>query len=455
MKNKNLKLPRKLLGDFLAQETLLIKSRLKLAALLLLLCNFLGDLIGIIVLQEEVSTQMELTWALSFVISITTYLVALKVHSCKAARLSAGLFIVMVLAIMTRDSIAYSVAPFDVAMGFIFMFFAFSLIFPWSANKVVGIALIHFAAYAIFLIKVPEYIYKGAIITTEIADYLSGLIMLFLSLVVCYAVIRRERNRDVENFILLKEVEEKNNQMEKELRLATRVHSKLIPHSTITQLADIAVTYTPMHYIGGDYAKFYFINKDKLMFLICDVTGHGVSAALMVNAINTEFERLSKEIIIPGELLKAINRFMLNNFSELNMYMTAFCGLLDFHPLSRRFTYSSYGHPPQYIYHSSNPKLEKLSPQTSLLGLPFDDRKTYNDEVPFKKDDSILLFTDGALEARDPEGNEFGAERIEAYISKNRGLGVDIFNENLLNEVKAFAHNDLKDDLFILNIKTK
>lgn len=455
MNNKIKRVPEKLLGDYLKQQTILIISRLKLAALLLVACNLVGDVIGMLALQETVTHQMKLTWTLSILICLATYLLVRRIRTFKAAQTGAILFMILVLVIMTKDSIAYRIAPFDGAMGFIFMFFAFSFVFPWSANKIIAVSLSHFAAYIVLLIYVPQYIFKGIVVNIGLTDYLNGFIMLFLSSIVGFVVIKHERERDLENFILLKDVEEKNNQMERELRLATRVHSKLIPHSTSTHLADIAVTYTPMHYIGGDYAKFYLLDKNKLMFIICDVTGHGVSAALMVNALNTEFERLSKEIKVPGELLKAINRFMVNNFSELNMYMTAFCGLLDFYHLSRKFTYSSYGHPPQYIYHTANPKLEKLSPQTSFLGLPLDDRNTYNNEVPFNKNDSILLFTDGVLEARDPGGNEFGAERVEAYIKKNHGLGVDIFNENLLSDIKSFAHNDLKDDLFILNIKTK
>ncbi len=460
MNNKIKKLPKNLLGDFRKEQTELIKSRLRLAALLLVICNLVGDIIGMLALQEKATYQMQLTWTWSLLLCLATYFLAGKIRTFRTAQASALLFIVLSLATMTRDSIAYHTPPFDAALGFVFMLFAFSFIFPWSTLKSLLVSLLHFIAFDILLINVPSYIYKGSMISTGVVDYVNGFIALFLSAIVCFAVIKRERERDLENYILFKDVEEKNDQMEKELKLATKVHSKLIPHSTSTNLADIAVTYLPMHYIGGDYAKFHFIDKHKLLFIICDVTGHGVSAALTVNALNTEFERLSKEMklpsnMFPGEILKSVNMFMLNNFSELNMYMTAFCGLLDFHHLSRKFTYSSYGHPPQYIYHSANPRLEKLAAQTSFLGLPLDDKETYNNEVPFGKNDSILLFTDGVLEARDENGEEYGSDRVEAYISKNRGLDVDVFNNNLLSQVKDFAHNDLRDDLFILNIKTK
>lgn len=422
---------------------------------MLLVCNFLSDAIGIAVLQENVTYQMKFTWLFTLIVCLVTYLSIGLIKTFKAARLSAALFMLLVLVVVTRDSIAYRIAPFEAAMSFILLLFAFSFIFPWSLKTVIAVSISHFLAYSIYLINVPRYDYYGAIVDTAVHDYLSGFIMLFLSSIVSCAVVRRERLRDAENFVLLKKVEEKNRQMEKELKLATRVHSKLIPHSTSTPLADIAVTYVPMYYIGGDYAKFHLLGKNRLIFIICDVTGHGVSAALTVNVLNTEFDRLSREIDAPGEILKAINRFMINNFSELNIYTSAFCGLLDFRGLSRKFIYSSYGHLPQYIYRSSSPPIERLTAQASLLGLPFNDKKLYQNEIALAKNDSILLFTDGVIESRNPQGSEYGTDKVESYIKKNSRLGVDVFNDNLLHELKSFSHNRIRDDLFILNIRTK
>ncbi len=243
--------------------------------------------------------------------------------------------------------------------------------------------------------------------------------------------------------------------MQKELELATRVHSRLIPHSASTRLADIAVTYVPMYYMGGDYARFHFVDKNKLIFIICDVTGHGVSAALLVNAFNTEFERLAKDGKPPGALLKEMDRFIVRDFAEINMYLTAFCGLLDYSHFSRKFIYSSYGHPPQYIYRTAHSAIEKISAQTSFLGLPIEDANIYQNEMHFSKKDQILLFTDGVTEAKDIKGEEYGGERLESFIRKNNSLKAELFNQALLNELNLFARNKLRDDLFILNIKTK
>ena len=74
-------------------------------------------------------------------------------------------------------------------------------------------------------------------------------------------------------------------QMDDELKMATPVHARLVPKSLTTESADIAFTYLPVYYLGGDYANFQITDGKNLIFFICDVTGHGVSAALLVNAI--------------------------------------------------------------------------------------------------------------------------------------------------------------------------
>ena len=107
-------------------------------------------------------------------------------------------------------------------------------------------------------------------------------------------------------------------------------------------------TYLPVYYIGGDYTKFNFLEKDKLIFIITDVTGHGVPAALLVNRIHSEYERLAKEGYSPGELLRELNKFIEEDFGSSGMYLSAFCGLLDFKKM--KLTYSNYGHPSQLLF---------------------------------------------------------------------------------------------------------
>ena len=83
------------------------------------------------------------------------------------------------------------------------------------------------------------------------------------------------------------------------------------------------------------------------------------------------------------------------------------------------------------------------------------DENIYQNEVPFNKNDRILLFTDGIIETRDIEGKEYGYERLENFIRKNNNLQAELLNQKLLDELNSFSRNKLKDKVFILNIQTK
>jgi serine phosphatase RsbU (regulator of sigma subunit) len=448
-------IPKRYLNEFLKDKTAVINNRTQLAAVLFIFTFITGSLVSSLILNEGFTLELILSWIFTVLVSVVMFIVASKVTRVSTAKLSAVVFMVSCLTVLTWFYISVNEAPFNVGMAYIFAFIGFSLMFPWFPKEVMGVLALHSGTFFIYLINTRTFMFRGNAFPVEISDYLQVYIIMFLSSALCWIVSKRERERDIENFVLLKEVEEKNSQMRQELELATRVHSRLVPHSTNTSIADIAVTYVPMYYISGDYAKFQHIGKNKLIFLICDVTGHGVSAALLVNALNAEFESLIKDYTDPGELLKKMDRFILADFGEINMYSTAFCGLLEYGPIAAKLTYSSYGHLPQYIYRAANSSIDRITAQTSFLGLPLEDDTIYKNEIPFDKGDQIVLFTDGVVEAKDANGADFGDERIETFIRENNKMEAGQFNQTLLKELNSFAGNNFKDDVFILNIKTK
>ena len=107
------------------------------------------------------------------------------------------------------------------------------------------------------------------------------------------------------------------------------------------------------------------------------------------------------------------------------------------------------------LLRSAHSKIDRIESQTSFLGLPKEDENIYQNEMPFDKEGQILLFTDGVIEAKGHDGEDYGDERLEEFIRTNNALQAELFNEKLLHEIKSFTGNTLKDDVFVLNIKTK
>jgi len=324
-------------------------------------------------------------------------------------------------------------------------FFVSALLLPWNWWETIIIGTFSLAAF------IRIYPAANTFINSKIFGI--NIILLALTTLVAAIVKKSEEVLRKRNFAAKKEIEEKNTIMSKELELAKKIHKSILPHSMKNDLVEIAVTYKPIFYMGGDYAQFHFIDKDRVIFVLADVTGHGVSAALLVNRTHTEVERLVRENLLPGELLKRLDKFIEEEFGEMGFFLTAFCGLLNFS--EKKLTYSNYGHPAQILLQSRENKIILMQSQTFLMGIGMEESKVYSNKITFAQGDRLILFTDGIIEAKDVKGNIFGQGKLEEFTKNNTNLSVIEFNTHLILEVDKFQSGHQHDDIFLATIQIK
>ncbi|MBU1084274.1 MAG: serine/threonine-protein phosphatase, partial [Candidatus Omnitrophica bacterium] len=332
------------------------------------------------------------------------------------------------------------------------LFFAcFSV--PWDPIDTVNITGLHLIAYTGLFVYAPRYMSDKTGGFFDVFYYFGAVTFICMGFVLFFIVRRQDRRMEFENFILLKEQEERNAQINKELLLAAKVNETLVPRSISTNFVDINVKYIPASYMSGDYARYHFVEKDLLLFIICDVTGHGVSSALLVNRLHTEFIRLVKREKDPESILKELNHFIVNEFMEVGMYVSAFCGLADLG--KEELTYANYGHPSQYLYNGKGDSIRQIPSRTTLMGIIEEPELDPKEEIPLHRGDRIFLFTDGLLEVNGKKKEEYGAKRLEAFISENAALTPEDFNDKLLKDIDRFKQEEFQDDIFMINIMIK
>ena len=261
--------------------------------------------------------------------------------------------------------------------------------------------------------------------------------------------------RDISNIFKIEaSIKKQEKRAEMELALTARVHSTLIPPNFENDRISIAINYLPVSGVGGDYTNYKILSDGNIIFTICDVTGHGVPAALLVNRLDSEFERLAKVKTKPGHLLNKFNNFIKENFEGTRMFLSAFCGFLNF--ATMKLTYSNYGHPPQFLFQAKGSSIISLSAQTHLVGLLHQKPSiNFEDVIDIEPGDRIICFTDGVVEADRAEKEMFGYERLKDFISKNTLLSNSDFNEKLIQEAKDFSINGFDDDICVLSIDLK
>ncbi len=442
------RLPEQYLKDFREKQLGFIKNRVRLLCSLTIFAYFALFLLDF-VFQRSGHLILELTAGLFLAAAgMLALFLSGRARDLRGAKLAALSFVFMLVLTIFRVGITFYEGPVISSAIYVFSMLVVTMTIPLTPLEVVPLAVLHiggFSAETLYII----FSRGGA----SYRDIASGSIFLTVAFILCVVIRRKETERDVENFVLLKTVEQKNTQMRKELEMATRVHKTIIPDGIKTDLVDIKVTYLPAYYVGGDYARYVFLPGDKITFIISDITGHGVPAALLVNRMHAEFERTAKEGLPPGELMRGLNVFIKQDFEGSGMYLTAFCGQLDLKKMT--LSYSNYAHPPQYVLSPGTGHLRAMSSTSGMLGLPVQDEGSRERRLSIARGDRIFLYTDGVTETFNSSGEEFGNGRLERFFTKNCLLDTEEFERTLVKELNGFKSGDFRDDICMLDINIK
>ena len=245
-----------------------------------------------------------------------------------------------------------------------------------------------------------------------------------------------------------KKLNEQRERMEGDLHIASGIQMSMVPKVfppfPERHDLDMAADIVPAREVGGDLYD-YYIRDEKLFFCIGDVSGKGVPASLVMAVTRTSFRNLSASEDSPGKIVRAMNE-SLCAMNESSMFVTYFCGVLDL--ANGRLRYCNAGHNPPLVL-SDSMKVLQVEPNLPLgimSGMEFKEQ-----ELKFRYDDAIFLYTDGLTEAEDAEHNQFGEGRMLDAMHGRKGAYEHL---KLIEErVKAFVGDAAQsDDLTMLFI---
>jgi PAS domain S-box-containing protein len=246
-----------------------------------------------------------------------------------------------------------------------------------------------------------------------------------------------------------KQEAQERERIEQELRVARLIQHTLLPKS-LPELPgyDVAVYYRPAEEVGGDFYDFLELPEGRLGLVVGDVTGHGVPAALMMantqSVLRAVAQRGGSE---PGRILAEVNE-VLWTYMPPNMFVTCFCGILD--PESGRFRYANAGHNLPYS------RQEGMAVELRATGMPLGlmPAMSYEEkEITLKSGESVLLYSDGLIEAHDPRREMFGTPRLEKFVGAHPGGATLI--DALLAELEQFTGDEWEqeDDITLLTLQ--
>jgi sigma-B regulation protein RsbU (phosphoserine phosphatase) len=244
--------------------------------------------------------------------------------------------------------------------------------------------------------------------------------------------------------------------MRRALYLAKEVQQALLPRmAPRVKMLDIASTSVYCDETGGDYYDFLSGDEPqagKISVVVGDVSGHGVSSALLMATARAFLRQRSA---LPGSvsrIVSDVNRQLARDVEESGGFMTLFYLTID--AGNRKLNWVRAGHDPAIFYDPATDTFQELRGAGMALGVKADARFEENRKNNLKKNQIIILGTDGIWEARNLRGKMFGKEPIYRAIRQNSGLSAKEILTGIFNTLNRFLEDRaLEDDVTLVVIK--
>jgi serine phosphatase RsbU (regulator of sigma subunit)/predicted ester cyclase len=240
--------------------------------------------------------------------------------------------------------------------------------------------------------------------------------------------------------------------VEQELQVARGIQQASLPNE-VPKLEgwQISPYYQPAREVGGDFYDFHLLSDGRLGVVVGDATGKGVPAALVMSTTCGMLQLAARALGSPtsGEVLAQVNETLLARIPQ-NMFVTCFYAILD--PKSGTFRYANAGHDPPYL-HRSNGNAEQLKARGMPLGLM--PGMSYEEkEIILDAGEVTLLYSDGLVEAHDPQGEMFGFPRLGELVAEHAAEEGSL-GDFLLRELYTFVGEgwEQEDDITLLTLE--
>jgi sigma-B regulation protein RsbU (phosphoserine phosphatase) len=237
--------------------------------------------------------------------------------------------------------------------------------------------------------------------------------------------------------------------IESELAIAREIQTSVLPRDVpeINRLC-VSAAYCPMTAVAGDFYWFIAVDQNRAGFLIADVSGHGVPAALIASMIRVATQSVVSCANDPQLVLRGLERTLSGQLR--NQFVTAAYLWVDTENLTA--LYSAAGHPPLLRWREGN--LERIQSNGLLFGVNWECGAYPVCAISIRPGDRFLLYTDGVTEPENARGDSFGEVRLEQVIRENQSRPPSELSDELLAEIRHWqpASVTQQDDITLIVI---
>ena len=266
--------------------------------------------------------------------------------------------------------------------------------------------------------------------------YLIAIMVMFVSFFLLEWIIRRTEKED-----------RLYDMFEEEFEKARRIQSEMLPKPTDFPTGwDIAYTFEVAREVGGDFFDVISFGEDRVLFVIGDVMGNGLPAAMLVSSMLGQIRSLAETAESLAVLLDRMNQVLIR---DVRFSLCVTLGLVLIDRQKKTLTYASAGQMAPYLL---NGKILR-SLEMSSLPLGTDHDVVYVQMVTeFRAGDLLILYTDGIVESKNKRNELYGFDRLEKQLALYQGQTADQVNHSLVTDVRKFSGPASANDDFTLLI---
>jgi len=261
------------------------------------------------------------------------------------------------------------------------------------------------------------------------------------------ALERRAMRMEIEN--QRREIQAQQEMIARDLKLAEQVQHSLVPQSLSNELIDVDIRYLPMIGVGGDFCDIFFDGEAQLYLTIVDVTGHGITAALLVNRVSTELRRLVRDRRQPKSILCQLNDFILESFAGTGMFLTMFSCVIDLK--QGTLTHAASAHPAAMLWRQAESQIICLESQNTIIGyMRMDESRFEQTTSIIQPGDKLVVYTDGIIETENSAGESLGLHGLIDYFKPVANRSPRETSQHIIDNLFKFGHGPLRDDVYLV-----
>ncbi len=235
-----------------------------------------------------------------------------------------------------------------------------------------------------------------------------------------------------------------------ELNFALQVQQALFPKEFPDSCGlEFSAVCLPARGISGDYYDVLSFADGRLAFAIADISGKGISAAILMANLQALLRAVTSEARLPGEVCGRLNEH-LHKVTDASKFATFFYA--EWHRREGCLRYVNAGHNPPFLLNSG----EVLSLERGGIPLGVMPDAVYETgEVMLSPGDLLVLYSDGITEAGQADGEEFGLERLRSLVHSVRDKPLPVIQSSVLGAVRAWAGNEPEDDITLVLVRAE